>query len=119
MGKPVVRTALDLPVLDVGGFYTSSQVEGALQELGGGGGGGGASFAQVDLPVLVNGQTAFTLPVAYVGVGGLFVLHVNGVVYIKDDDFGVSGAPLVDLVWNDVLFTLETTDCVTAYYQTV
>ena len=114
MGRPVIRTALDLPILDLGGFYTSPDCEGALQELGGGGGGGGASFAENEF-IATPAQTVFALSFAFVGVGGLAILHVNGFVYAKDTDFTISGTTLT---WLDTSFVLDAGDCVTCFFQT-
>jgi len=115
MGRPVIRTALDLPIIDLGGFYASPNAEGALAEIGGGGGGGGAAFAENEFVAISNGQTIFTLSVAFLGVGGLAILHVNGVVYAKDTDFTISGTTLT---WLNNLFALEIGDCVTCFFQT-
>lgn len=114
MADPVIRTALDLPIIDLGAFYASPQVEGALQEIGGGGGGGGASFAKNAFTPTV-GQTVFTLSATFVGIGGLVVATVNGLVYEKDVDYTIAGTTFT---WLDVPFTLETTDCLVVVFQT-
>lgn len=39
-------TASDVPIVDAGGYFTGTDVEAALQELGAGGGGGGGGYAE-------------------------------------------------------------------------
>lgn len=114
MGRPVIRTALDLPILDLGSFYTSPDCEGALQELGGGGGGGGAAFAEVAVTPF-GGQTVFVLPVAILGIGAYSAFVVNGVEYAKTTDYTIVGTTAT---WLDTPFTLEATDRVLIKYQT-
>ncbi len=59
------------------------------------------------------GQTAFTL--AAPPLHPLIVIaFVNGVEYENGVDFGVVGTTFT---WNDVLFTLGTTDLLTVYFE--
>lgn len=117
MAAPVIRTALDLPIIDLGGFYTSPNAEGALQEIGGGGGGGGAAFAENEFIVVTNGDTVFGLSAPFLGVGGLAILHINGITYAKDTDFTIVGTVLT---WLDKpnLFTLDADMRVVCFFQT-
>ena len=62
-------------------------------------------FEEILLPTSA-GQTVFTLADAY-RPSIIPSLEVNGVAYIKDTDYTISGTTLT---WLDALFTLDTTD---------
>ena len=77
--------------------------------------GGGAAFAENEFTVVTNGDTVFALSIAFLGVGGLAILHVNGVTYAKDTDFTIVGTVLT---WLNNLFTLDAGMAVTVFFQT-
>lgn len=66
-------------------------------------------------PILVNGQTAFTLsPTPFAGTTGTMLLWVNGVLYEQGTSYTIAGSALT---WLDAPFTLTTTDEIVAFYQ--
>ena len=65
------------------------------------------------IAVATPGQTVFPLVSSYL-LGGLAFLWINGVEYLKDTDYTISGTTLT---WLDVPFVLSAGDVLKAVYE--
>ena len=62
-------TAADVPIVDAGSYFTGTDVEAALQELGAGGGGGGSGAMTLLGTATVAGSAATTLTLSGLNLG--------------------------------------------------